>query len=218
MHAVVAREIRKYDIDVLGITECRWAGFGRMKTQTGETFLYSGREDDAHLRGVAMMLSKKAAGCLISWSPVNDRIITARFDSRFIRITIVQVYAPTNDADEEAKDFFYEQVQKVIDKIPRHDIVILMGDWNAKVGDQQDGEEGVVGHHGLHGERSENGNALLSYVQATIWSSHQQCSPTEISISTHGYHQTIEPITRSITLLSAESLEDQCWTLVHSGG
>lgn len=161
MHAVVAREIRKYDIDVLGITECRWAGFGRMKTQTGETFLYSGREDDAHLRGVAMMLSKKAAGCLISWSPVNDRIITARFDSRFIRTTIVQVYAPTNDADEEAKDFFYEQVQKVIDKIPRHDIVILMGDWNAKVGDQQDGEEGVVGHHGLHGERSENGERFV---------------------------------------------------------
>ena len=44
-------------IDVLGITVCRWAGFGRMRTQTGETFLFSGRDDDAHLSGVAMLLS-----------------------------------------------------------------------------------------------------------------------------------------------------------------
>jgi len=140
--AVVAREMRKYGIDVLGISECRWAGFGRMKTQTSET-LYSGRDDDALLSGVAMLLSRKAASCLISWSPVNDRIITARFNSRYIRTRIVQVYAPTNDADEEAKDVFYEQVQNVLSKIPKHDIVILMEDWNAKVGDKQDGGEGV---------------------------------------------------------------------------
>ena len=73
----------------------------------------------------------------------------------------MQVYAPTNDADEEAKDVFYQQLQNVLDKIPKHDIVILMGDWNAKVGDKQDGEEGVVGHHGLHGERSENGERFV---------------------------------------------------------
>ena len=52
--AVVAREMRKYDIDVLGISECRWAGFGRMRVQTGETLLYSGRGDDAHLSDGAM--------------------------------------------------------------------------------------------------------------------------------------------------------------------
>jgi len=158
---VVAREMRKYDINVLGISECRWAGFGQMRVQTGETLLYSGRDDDAHLSGVAMFLSRKAASCLISWSPVNDRIITARFNSRYIRTSIVQVYAPTNNAEEKAKDVFYEQVQKVLDKIPKHDIVILMGDWNAKVRDQQDGEEGVVGHHGLYGERSENGQRFV---------------------------------------------------------
>jgi len=159
--AVAAREMRKYDINVLGISECRWAGFARMRVQTGETLLYSGRDDDAHLSGVAMLSNRKAASCLISWSPLNDQIIMARFNSRYIRTSIVQVFAPTNDAKEEAKDVFYEQVQKVLDKIPKHDIVILMGDWNAKVGDQQDGEEGVVGHHGQHGERSENGERFV---------------------------------------------------------
>ena len=47
------------------------------------------------------------------------------------------MYAPTNNADEEEKNIFYQQVQNVLDKIPKHDIVILMGDWNAKVGDRQ---------------------------------------------------------------------------------
>ena len=95
-----------------------------MRTQTREALLYSGREDDAHLSGVAMMLCKKTAGCLTSWSPVRkDRISTARFNSRYIRTTIVQVYAPINDADEEIKD---EQVQNVIEKISKHDIVLLM--------------------------------------------------------------------------------------------
>ena len=68
----VAREMRNYNIDVLGISECRWAGFGQMRVQRGETLLYSGRDNDAHLSSVAMLLSKKAASCLISWSPVND--------------------------------------------------------------------------------------------------------------------------------------------------
>ena len=72
--AVVGREMRKYDIDKLGISECKWAGFGRMRVQTGETLLYS--------EGVAMLLSRKAASCLISWSPVNDQIITVLFNLR----------------------------------------------------------------------------------------------------------------------------------------
>ena len=135
-------------------------GLHILKSISQQTLLYSGRDDDAHLSDVAMLLSRKADSCLISWSPVNDRIIIARFNSRYIRTSIVQVYAPTNDAEEEAKDVFYEQVQNVLDKIPKHDLVILMGDWNAKVGYQRE-REGVVGCHGLHGERSDNGERFV---------------------------------------------------------
>ena len=45
--------------------------------------------------------------------------------------------------------------------LTKHDLVILMGDWNAKVGYQRDSEEGVVGCHGLHGERSDNGERFV---------------------------------------------------------
>lgn len=70
--AVVAREMKTYGIDVLEVSECRWTGLDRMRKQTDEPLLYSGRENDAHPSGVAMVSRKKATRCLISWSPVND--------------------------------------------------------------------------------------------------------------------------------------------------
>ena len=48
-------------------------------------------------------MSKKVAQCLDSWRPISDRIIEARFFSRFIKTTVIQVYAPTNEADDEVK-------------------------------------------------------------------------------------------------------------------
>ncbi len=46
--AQVTSEMQRYRLGILGISECRWSGFGRLRTQTGETILYSGREDDIH--------------------------------------------------------------------------------------------------------------------------------------------------------------------------
>ena len=121
------KEMRRYKIRILGISECRWSGFGRLKTQTRETILHSGRNDEVHQSGVGVALDKESAKCLECWAPISDRIILARFYSRYIKTSIVQVYAPTNEAEEEAKDDFYDQLQKVLDSVPKHDILMLMG-------------------------------------------------------------------------------------------
>ena len=92
--AQIVQEARKYKLRILCISECRWAGFGRLKTATGETILYSGRDDDMHLSGVALLPDKAAARSLIEWNPFNDRIMTARFNSRYIKTTIVQGLCP----------------------------------------------------------------------------------------------------------------------------
>ena len=98
--------------------------------------------------------------------PVSDRIMSARFTSRFIKTTVVQVYAPTNEADEETKDSFYDFLQRLTDEIPSHDMILMLGDWNAKIGATQEGEDGVVGRHGLGDERSENGVRFVSFCAA----------------------------------------------------
>ena len=118
--AQVMKEMRRYKIGILGISEYRWSGSGRSKTQSGETILYSGRDDEVHQSGVALALDKESAKCLECWSPISDRIISARFYSRYIKKSIIQVYVPTNEAEVEAKDDFYDQLQKVIDSVPKH--------------------------------------------------------------------------------------------------
>ena len=66
--------------------------------------------------------------------PISSRLITIRLRATPFNITIMQAYAPTTDYDDEKIEGFYEQLQEVVDQIPKKDILIVQGDWNAKVG------------------------------------------------------------------------------------
>ena len=132
--AQVANEFRKYNLNILGISECRWPNSGKFSCSSGESIYYSGRDDDQHPSGVALMVDRYANSCLIEWRPVSDRIISARFNSRYAKLTVIQCYAPMNNADEETKEAFYQQLQAEIQRVPSHDVSMLIGDFNAKVG------------------------------------------------------------------------------------
>ena len=123
--ANVTREFRKYNMDLLGLSEVRWTGFGELRTATGESILYSGAEEEHH-RGVGLILNREVRRTLLKWNPVNERIMSARFNSRFAKLTIIQVYAPTNDAEDESKEEFYEQLQREVVATPRHDVLIVI--------------------------------------------------------------------------------------------
>ena len=82
-----------------------------------------------------------------------------------IKTTIIQVYTPINDANEDGKDVFNEQLQMVFDKTPRHDTPLLIGDLNAKIGSKLEGEDGIVGKHGVQIERNNNGKKFVSFLQ-----------------------------------------------------
>ncbi|KAJ8351936.1 hypothetical protein SKAU_G00234120 [Synaphobranchus kaupii] len=73
-----------------------------------------------------------------------------------IKLNIIQCYAPTNDTIEEKKDDFYDQLQGVLDRLRTKDVTILMGDFNAKTGAENNGYEDIMGTHGL-GQMNENG-------------------------------------------------------------
>nr|KAG5687084.1 hypothetical protein BaRGS_017102 [Batillaria attramentaria] len=94
--------------------------------------------------------------------PVSPRILSARFNSKGRKVTILQCYAPTNMADEEEKENFYEQLQAVLDKAPRRDLKILMGDLNAKVGTDNTDRELIMGKHGT-GTQNENGELFTEF-------------------------------------------------------
>ncbi len=126
--------MHRLKISVVGLCETRWNTFRQMTTATGDTFLYSGREreEDEHSRGVGILIAKDAAKSLMEWEPVSERIMTARFYTKGRNITLIQCYAPTNKADLEDKDNFYQQLQAVLSKLPKRDIKIMLGGHERK--------------------------------------------------------------------------------------
>nr|KAG5694841.1 hypothetical protein BaRGS_028769 [Batillaria attramentaria] len=158
--------MKNYKIGVLGLSETRWLQTGQLRFSSGEQLLYSGHTEEGapHTEGVALMLAPEAQRALIGWEPVNSRIITAKFitKKKDIKLNIIQCYAPTNDAEEEKKDDFYQQLQTVIDRGGAKDMTILMGDFNAKIGSDNTGYEDTMGTHGL-GQMNENGERFADF-------------------------------------------------------
>ena len=109
-------EIDRYQLEILGLSEVRWTTSGMTTLTTGHTINYSGNSDanDIHDKDVGFMLTKKAKRSLLEWNPVSVRIIPARFDTKFQKTIIIQVYSPTNDATEDDKNDFYNSLQTTI--------------------------------------------------------------------------------------------------------
>ena len=89
--AQVTTEMRRYNLHVLGVSESRWIGTGRLKAVSGETVLYSGRNDELHREGVAIILKKRADRSLLEWKPINSRLIKARLKGKQNNLTLIQM-------------------------------------------------------------------------------------------------------------------------------
>ena len=175
--AQAAKVMREHKLGLLGISECRWDGDGETTLQTGETILYSGRSDGSHQEGVALMLTSSAKRSLIFWRPLGSRLLMARFKGRYVNMSVIVCYAPTNEADDETKDLFYDQLQELKNKCPRHDILIILGDLNAKVGSDNMNYTGVMGPHGV-GQMNENGERLVDICCTSRMVKGESCFPS----------------------------------------
>ena len=159
----MSREMHRYNLKMLGLCETRWNGTGRTRLTSGDTIIYSGHDEGhPHIRGVALLLTPEVAQALLSWEPVSQRLLTPRFNSKGRKVTVIQCYAPTNAAEIEEKESFYDQLQAVMDKLPRRDLKIVMGDLNAKVGTDSTNRELAMGKHGV-GVHNENGELLAEF-------------------------------------------------------
>ena len=111
--------------------------FSILESLSGVLKFLSHEADGPHRQGVGLLLSKAAKKTLRGWENHGPRIIRASFSTRTrnINLNIVQVYAPTNEAEDEEKEDFYNRLQSIFSKLPNKDINIVMGDLNAKVGE-----------------------------------------------------------------------------------
>ena len=104
------------------------------------------------------MVNKRVQNAVLGCSLKNDRMISVHFQGEPFNITVIQVYAPTRNAEEAEVEWFYEDIQDLLELTPQKDVLFITGDWNAKVGSQE--TPGVTGKFGL-GIRNEAGQRVL---------------------------------------------------------
>src|SRR5574337_47757 len=95
----------------------------------------------------------------------NDRIIFVCFQSKPFNITVIQVYAPTSNAEEAEVERFYEDLQNLLELTTPKDVLFIMGDWNAKVGSQE--LPGVTDKFVL-GVQNKAGQRLIEFCQENV--------------------------------------------------
>src|SRR5574337_1253992 len=121
-------------------------------------------------------------------------MISVRFQGKPFNITVIQVYAPTSNAEEAEVERFYEDLQDLLELTSKKDVLFIIGDWNAKVGNQE--IPGVTGKFGL-GVKNEAGQRLTESWQTPS-------SNNTIEDSTHGHHQMVNSEIRLIIFPAAK--------------
>ena len=163
--AIIARELRRCQIDIAALSETRRAEEGHLKEEKGGyTFFWNGKAaDELRIYGVGFAIRNQLISHL-SELPVgiSERLMTLRLVLANNQMaTVVSAYAPTLVSDEETKETFYACLDETLSKIPKEDKIILLGDFNARVGRDHHLWKGTIGKEGI-GNINSNGVLLLS--------------------------------------------------------
>ena len=163
--ALIGRELARYKLDIVALSETRLAEEGQLtETGAGYTFFWSGRsKDERREAGVGFAIQSRLVSKLSSLPKgINDRLMTLSFPlPGKKKATIISAYAPTMSNPEEIKEKFYQDLETLITKTPKADKMIILGDFNARVGTDHLAWEGNIGRHGI-GKCNSNGHLLLS--------------------------------------------------------
>ena len=162
--ALVARELARYRVDIAALSKTRFPDKGQLtEIGGGYTFFWSGRSSvERREAGVGFAIKDHLVKKLDSIPEgLNDRLMKLKFPlGRERSATLISAYAPALTNPDEVKEKFYEELEALISAVPQSDKLILLGDFNACVGQDHQVWEGIIGHHGV-GKCNSNGLLLL---------------------------------------------------------
>jgi exonuclease III len=96
---------------------------------------------------------------ILEFEPFNARMCKLRIKVKLYNTTMINAYDPTESAPEEQKEQFYEDLNRCCDQTPKHDALLILGDFHAKIGKEL-ANQSVAGQHTIHEETGENGLIL----------------------------------------------------------
>ena len=155
---LVKQEMARVNIHILGISELKWTGMGKFNSD--DHYIYYCGQESLRRNGVALIVSKRVRNAVLGCNLKNNRMISVHFQDKPFNIMVIQAYAPTSNTEEAEVEWFYEDLQDLLELTPKKDVLFIIGDWNAKVGSQE--IPGVTGKFGL-GVQNEAGQRLTEF-------------------------------------------------------
>jgi len=111
---VVKQEMARVNVNILGISELKWTGMGEFNSD--DHYIYYFGQEPLRRNGVAIMVNKRVRNAVLGCNLKNDRMISVRFQGKPFNITVIQVYAPTSNAEEAEVERFYEDLQDLLER------------------------------------------------------------------------------------------------------
>ena len=120
---VVKPETARVSIGILGVSELKWTGMGEFNSY--DHYIYYCGQESLRRNGVAIILNKRVQNTVFECSLKNDRMISLHFQGKPFKITVIQVYAPTSNAEEAEIEWFYEDLQDLLELTTQKDVISL---------------------------------------------------------------------------------------------
>lgn len=145
----LVQEMEEYKIQIMGISETKKCGKGKTKIAESCTMYYSGVDKDHRAKeGVGIVVTEEIEKRISEFKPKSSRIMYIKIEME-VEWYIVQIYAPTEGTEEEKMEQFYNELQNTLDEIrEKGERIVLMGDWNARIGKDENIGLGCMGRHG----------------------------------------------------------------------
>ena len=114
---MVKQEMARVNVDILGISELKWTGMGGFNSD--DHYIYYCGQESLRRNGVALIVNKRVRNAVLGCNLKNDRMISVHLQGKPFSITVIQVYAPTSNAEEPEVEWFYEDLQDLLELTPQ---------------------------------------------------------------------------------------------------
>ena len=114
---VVKQEMPRVNMDILGISKLKWTAMGEFNSD--DYYIYHCGQEAHRRNGVAIMVNKRVLNAVLGCNLKKDRMISVHFQGKPFSVTVIQVYAPTSNAEEAEVEWFYEDLQDLLELTPK---------------------------------------------------------------------------------------------------
>ena len=123
---VVTQEMARKNIDILGISKLKWTGMDEFNSD--DHYIYYCGQESFRRNGVAIMVNKRVQNAVLVCNLKNDRMISVSFQGKPFNITVIHVYALISNAEEAEVEWFYEDLQDLLELTPKKDVLFIIGE------------------------------------------------------------------------------------------